>query len=90
MTTELPQRAPVLFPFRYKRYFEPQNALVRVFGRCEITGDEYECFVPTDEFYTYLQGEKTVGLAMPSTKAGDREFLMTGTSPQGWKKMWGK
>ena len=70
--------------------YDTTRADITKAGGGSIDQMRYECFVPTDEFYTYLQGEKTVGLAMPSTNVGDREFLMTGTSPQGWKKMWGK
>ena len=87
MINELPLRTQPVFPYHHKRYFEVSNSKVRVFGKCEVTSKNYEIFVPTDEFYAFLQGDKNIGVAMPSVPKEEREFLMTGTSPEGWKKL---
>ena len=85
MLHELPVRTRSFTPYKFKRYFDAKNDRVRIWGKCEVTEQNYECFVPTNEFYAYLQGEKTIGISMPSVPKEDREFLLTGTSPNGWK-----
>ncbi|MDE2027002.1 MAG: hypothetical protein KGJ11_00495 [Candidatus Omnitrophica bacterium] len=80
---ELPPRNE-LVRFRYQRYFEPQGNQVRIWGRCEVTGKNYEITVPTDEFFVYLQGDKNISEALKSVRKEDREFLLSGTSPEGW------
>ena len=87
MANKLPQRSTPLTPYRFNRYFEAKNSKVRVFGKCEVTGKKYECFIPTDEFYVFLQADKTTNIAMPSVPKEDREFLISGTSPEGWKQI---
>ena len=86
---ELPQK-PQLIPFKHKRFFEICNTKVRIFGRCEVTDNDFEMFVPIDQFYCFLQEDKTISDAMPDVSKEEREFLLTGTSPDGWKQLWGK
>lgn len=86
MIQELPIRNAPFTPFKFKRYFEVQNEKVRIFGKCEITGKDFEMLVPTDEFYVYLQNDKTIGEALKSVPKEKREFLLSGISPDGWQK----
>ena len=80
---ELPARNQ-LVEFQYQRYFETKSNGVRIWGRCEVTGKNYEITVPTDEFSVYLQGEKNISEALKSVSKEEREFLLSGISPEGW------
>lgn len=60
----------------------------RVWGRCSVTKKVYECWVPTAELELWHRGEK-IQLALPAVSAGDREFLMSGISPDGWDELFG-
>jgi hypothetical protein len=57
-------------------------------GVCHITKKPYNVFVPSKELYAYRQGA-LIQDALKSVSAEDREFLMSGTSPEGWKKIFG-
>ncbi len=57
-------------------------------GKCTFTGEEYSCVVPNNELRRFLEGEHAQ-TAMPSVSADDREFLISGISPAGWKKSFG-
>ena len=54
-------------------------------GPCVITGIEQEITIPANELFAYRQGQ-TIQEAMPSLNADQREFLMSGISPEGWNK----
>ncbi len=54
-------------------------------GKCVVTRNYYAVEVPGHELYNYRQG-KLIQEAMPSVSPEDREFLMSGLSPEGWKK----
>ena len=64
------------------------NGKTRVFGPCVFTGEEYSCEVPTGGLTRFLQGEH-VQTALPSVSPDDREFLISGISPAGWKATFG-
>ena len=55
-------------------------------GVCTITGEKYSVRVPGRELFAYRQG-KSIQDAMSSLSAEDREFLISGVSPAGWKKI---
>ena len=57
-------------------------------GPCKITHKDHIVVVPANELYAYRQGEY-IQKAMKSVSADDREFLMTGYSPEGWKQIMG-
>jgi len=84
MVQELPIRNSV-FPFRFKRYFESRNNQIRVFGPCEVTGKNFEIHVPVEGFFVYLQGFKSLTDALISISKEERDFILTGTSPEGQK-----
>ncbi len=54
-------------------------------GNCVITGKEYSVSVPKAGLYAYRQGA-LIQDAFPGVCADDREFLMSGISPEGWKQ----
>lgn len=85
MIQELPTRNPPLFPFRFKRYFESKNNKIRIFGQCEVTGKNFEINVPVEGFFVYLQGFKNITEALISVLEEEREFILTGVSPEGRK-----
>ncbi len=85
MIQELPIRNPSLSPLRFKRYFESKNNQIRIFGQCEVTGKNFEIHVPVEGFFVYLQGFKNIAEALKSASEEEREFILTGTSPEGRK-----
>jgi hypothetical protein len=54
-------------------------------GKCVATGKEYSVTVLGEELYAYRRGAKLQD-AFKSLSAEDREFLLTGMSPEGWTK----
>jgi len=64
-------------------YTENQHGYIFT-GPCIITGKRYSVFVPGPELFAYRQGALMQN-AMPSVSAEDREFLMSGISPEGWE-----
>ena len=83
MIQELPSRNPPISPFRFKRYFESKNNEIRIFGQCEVTGKNFELIIPTEGFFVYLQGFQTIGQALRNISEEERQFILTGISPEG-------
>lgn len=63
----------------YTEEFEPVHGY-------RFSDDNHTVFVPADEMFTYNQGE-LIQNAMPSVSAEDREWLMTGITPDCWGSM---
>lgn len=57
-------------------------------GPCMITGKPHSVFIPGPELFAYRQG-RLIQDAMPSVSVADREFLMSGYSPEGWGQVFG-
>lgn len=55
-------------------------------GPCVMTGIDYTVRVPKDELFAYRQG-KLAQDAFKSLSANDREFLISGVSPEAWGDM---
>lgn len=55
-------------------------------GNCVITGNPYGVTVPTEGLHQWLSG-LSIQRALPDTSADDREFLISGISPEGWDQM---
>lgn len=55
-----------------------------VSGRCFVTGKEHSIRVKVPELVAWLQDRGLIQHVMPSTTEDQREFLMSGTSPEGW------
>ena len=85
MIQELLVRSQPLVPFKYKRYFEAQNRRIRVFGQCELTGRNFELYIPTEEFFIYTQGFKSLDEALKSLSIEERGFISKGISPEAQK-----
>jgi hypothetical protein len=85
MIQELRVRTPPISPFRFKRYFESKNNRIRIFGQCEVTGKNFEIYIPVEGFFVYLQGFKSITDALNTSSQEDREFILTGISPEGHK-----
>jgi hypothetical protein len=54
-----------------------------------VTGKDYSVTVKGHELYAYRQGAYMQD-ALKSLSAADREFLMSGMSPEGWAKAFGE
>lgn len=52
-------------------------------GPCVLTKKPYSVTVKGSELYAYRKGEY-IQIAFKSLSAGDREFLISGYSPEGW------
>lgn len=57
-------------------------------GKCRVTGKQWTVSVPGQELHQYRRG-KLIQEAMPSLSTEDREFLITGISPEGWQQKFG-
>ena len=70
-----------------ERYYTPINETEsRVWGKCVITGQDWECVVPTDGLRRFILGEH-MQKAMPQVNSDSREFIISGISPMGWTKL---
>lgn len=57
-------------------------------GPCYVTKKPYSLTVKTSQLQKYLNGEY-VQKAFPSLRPEQREFLISGTSPEGWNQVFG-
>lgn len=71
----------------YKEVFSPKHAYIFT-GPCIVTGKPYSVKVFSEDLYDYRQG-MLIQQAFPYLSIDDREFLMSGYSPEGWKKAFG-
>lgn len=67
----------------YEERYKPEHVYIFT-GQCVVTRKMYSVSVPAQELYQYRQGAY-IQKALKSLSANDREFLMTGISPEGWK-----
>ena len=58
----------------------------KVSGHCVVTKQPYEVSVLGEELDEWLKGDKSIQHCI-SNSGDDREFLMTGISPDGWDIM---
>lgn len=68
--------------------FRTEGDIVYITGICRVTDKEYTIKVPLSELLAYQAG----GLAQDvfvSLNADQREFLISRTSPEGWKMLFG-
>lgn len=72
----------------YKEVVKPEHAYIYT-GRCMATGKTYSVTVPAAQLFKYRQGAK-IQEAFPDMPEGDREFLISGYSPEGWKQIFGE
>ena len=68
---------------QYKEQYDPH---VYVFtGPCILTGKTHTVTLPADGLFKYNQGA-LVQDAFPELSLADREFIISGISPEGWEK----
>ena len=65
-----------------------QDGSVTLFGPCFITGKQYSVTVQNEELQMYQNGALAQD-AFPHLSKDDREFLISGTSPEGWNQTFG-
>lgn len=73
----------------YVEKYTPDHVYIFT-GPCVVTGKPYSVAVPGRELHNYRQGKLHIQYAMPSLSAGDREFLISGISPEGWEEFFGE
>jgi len=56
---------------------------LKVVGACIVSGEEYSIEVPAEGF-TRWQSGTLIQVALPDLSLDDREFLMSGITPDGW------
>ena len=71
---------------RYTETYEPEH-IYTFKGDCRVTGAPYSVNVKGEELFRMRQTGSI--MMLKSLDAGDREFLMTGTSPLGWTQLFG-
>ena len=72
---------------RYEEIYQPAH-IYRFTGPCVVTKKQYSVDVPAAGLYRYHQGE-FIQKCFPDMPAGDREWLMSGISPEGWAQTMG-
>jgi hypothetical protein len=60
----------------------------KIGGKCRVTGKYYEVFVNKTDYIAWQYG-KNAQDAFPYLTASDREFIITGFSPEGWDLIFG-
>lgn len=74
---------------KYKEEYTSDGEHFYVFtGPCMMTGKDHTVRVPGPGLNQWRNG-KHIQDAMPDVSPGDREFLMTGTSPDAWDAIFG-
>lgn len=72
----------------YTEKYEPEHTYTFT-GPCLKTGKPYSVTVPADGLHKYHQGMH-IQDAFPNLSSDDREFLISGYSPEGWALIFGK
>jgi len=67
--------------------YQPEHTYTFV-GRCVVTGKEQRVTVKAQDLFRYRQGGY-IQECFPYLSKGDREFLISGTSDEGWKQLFG-
>ena len=68
---------------------EEPGGRVRLSGRCAVTGKSYSVVVPLKGAIDYFELGRNVAEAFPDLPKPEREFLISGTSPEGWIQLFG-
>ena len=66
-------------------YSETEGHTYTFTGPCVVTGEEHSVTVKGPELFAMRQSDNIGNLE--SLSAGDREFLLSGTSPEGWDSL---
>lgn len=68
--------------------YEPEHTYTFT-GPCVVTGKEYSVTVKAESLYKYRRGA-LIQDAFREVSVDDREFLISGYSPEGWKQSFGE
>lgn len=63
------------------------DGTVTVSAPCKITKKPHSVTVPEVGYRQWMTGQGNIQNIMPTVSADDREFLITGFSPEGWEKI---
>lgn len=63
---------------------------IRLTGPCVVTGKSYSVDVSENSAHSYFVGGANVQDAFPELSKAEREFLISGTSPEGWQQLFGE
>ena len=72
----------------YEEAYQPEHVYVFT-GPCVVTGKPYTVTIPGAALFRLRQGEH-IQDALRMLSADDREFVLSGTSPEGWTQMFGE
>jgi hypothetical protein len=67
---------------------EKRHGQILIEQPCRITGELWNVTVDEDDYNDWKNG-KYAQDAFPYLSADEREFIISGTSPEGWKKLYG-
>lgn len=59
------------------------EGVVEIHKNCVVTGEPYSVTVRKDDYESWKRGTLAQN-AFPYLSRGDREFIISGTSPKGW------
>ena len=62
----------------------------KVTGPCFVTGKPHSVICDQVGLFRYMGGYGKVQDCFPDMSTDNREFLISGTSPEGWKEMFGE
>ena len=66
-----------------------EDGRIRLSGPCVVTGLEHSVVVSRESTFAYFERGVTAREAFPELPKEEREFLISGTSPSGWRKLFG-
>lgn len=72
---------------RYEETFENGEHFYVFTGPCVFTGSEFSVKIKGSELFQLRQGK---GIACLSNTVDEREFIMSGISPEGWEMQFGQ
>lgn len=70
-------------------FFEDGERRMKFSGPCVQTGKSYSVTVPASGVEDYVIRGQKMQEAFPSLSTDDREFLISGFSPEGWESVFG-
>lgn len=66
-----------------------ENGTVTLKAKCRFTKKDHSVTVPEVGYRQWITGQGNIQSIMPTVSAEDREFLISGYSPEGWQQLFG-
>ena len=66
-----------------------RDGRIRLSGRCVVSGKPYSVVVPLSGLIDYFERGRNIAEAFADLPKPEREFLISGTSPEGWIQVFG-